>query len=151
MLNPYMWLRFIHVASIAGWLGGFVAIGVMSALAGARAEPQDVRVFVAQVRTLGERLVGPSSGLAILSGLIAMFVGHVPLETWNVWGMIAVVVFVAVGVATMRPALKRIEASAAAGAGPNELRALLRRHRWLLALNTLILLSALWAMVFKPS
>ncbi len=56
-----------------------------------------------------------------------------------------------VGVATMRPMLAPLEAGAESGASPDALRGLLRRHRGLLALNVLILLSALWAMVLKPT
>lgn len=151
MFRLYAWLKFIHVASVAGWLGGFAAIGLMNVLASRRAEPSDVAAFAEQGTLLGARLVGPASGLAILSGIGGMFVGHVPFRAWNVWGMLAVVLFSLVGIATMRPTLARLEAGAESGAPPDELRRLLRRHRGLLALNVLILLSALWAMVLKPT
>ncbi len=150
MLGAYTWLKFIHVVSVAVWLGGFAAIGVMNALAGRRAEPRDAGAFVVQSGALGARLVGPASGLAILSGVAGMVVGHTPLQGWTLWGVLAVVLFIAVGAGMMRPALGRIEAAAETGAAPDEIRMLLRRYQWLLGVNALILLSALWAMVFKP-
>ena len=33
MTNAYGWLKFIHVAATAAWLGGFAAIGVLNVLA----------------------------------------------------------------------------------------------------------------------
>jgi hypothetical protein len=51
----------------------------------------------------------------------------------------------------MRPLLKALTAGAAQELEPAELAPLLRRQRRLIAVNFLLLLSAAWVMVFKPS
>ncbi len=151
MNSLYNWLKLIHIASTAAWIGGFAAIGVLNALATRSAEPKEVATFLRYGRALGAALAGPGSGLALLSGVGAMLVGHVSMPLWILWGIGATVVFIVIGVAGMRPILNRLVAAADAGAGPDELRQLLARQRRLLALNLLVLLSAMWAMVFKPT
>ena len=151
MGDAYSWLKFIHVVAIAGWLGGFAAITILNGVASRQADARDVTIFVAYGQALGARLVGPASGLALLAGVAGMLVGHLSLQTWIVWGIAAVVLFIAIGVIALRPILNRLAAAAAAGASPAELRPLLRRQRLLLVINLLVLLSALWVMVVKPA
>ncbi len=151
MGDAYSWLKFIHVVAIAGWLGGFAAITILNGVASRQADAHNVTHFVAYAQVLGARLVGPASGLALLAGVAGMLVGHLSMQAWIVWGIAAVVLFIAVGVIALRPILNRLAAAAAAGASPAELRPLLRRQRLLLVINLLVLLSALWVMVVKPA
>ena len=151
MLNAYNWLKFIHVASAAGWIGGFGAIGVLNALATRSATPTEVATFLRYGQALGARLAGPASGLALLSGVAAMLVGHLSMPVWIIWGIGVTALFILIGVAGLRPALARLVAAAEADASPEHLRSLLRHQRRLLAVNLLLLLTAFWAMVFKPT
>lgn len=150
MLNLSGWLKFIHVVAIAGWLGGFAAIAVLNGLASRNADARMVAAYLTYAEGLGARLVGPASGLAILTGIAAMFVGHVSMQRWIVWGLVAVALFITIGVTALRPILKRLAGAAQGNAGSEQLRALLGRQRLFLLANLLVLLSALWAMVFKP-
>ena len=151
MLSAYNWLKFIHVAATAAWIGGFGAIAVLNALATRSAEPKEVATFLRYGRALGAWLAGPASGLALLAGVGAMLVGHLAMPVWIIWGIGATVVFILIGVTALRPALTRLVAAADAGSSPDEIRRLLRHQRRLLAVNLLVLLSAVWAMVFKPT
>ena len=151
MLGAYNWLKFIHVTATAGWIGGFAAIAVLNALATRSAEPKEVATFLRYGRALGTWLAGPASGLALLAGVGAMLVGHLAMPMWIIWGIGATVVFILIGVTALRPALTRLVAAADAGSSPDEIRRLLRHQRRLLAVNLLVLLSAVWAMVFKPT
>lgn len=151
MLSAYNWLKFVHVASTAGWLGGFAAIGVLNVLATRSAEPKEVATFLRYGRALGAWLAGPASGLALLTGVAAMLVGHLSMSAWIIWGIGATLLFVLIGALAMRPILTRLVTAAEAGSSPEELRGLLHSQRRLLAVNLLLLLSAVWAMVFKPN
>lgn len=151
MLNAYNWLKFIHVASAAGWIGGFAAIGVLNALATRSASPTEVATFLRYGQALGARLAGPASGLALLSGVGAMLVGHLSMPLWIIWGISVTVLFILIGVVGLRPALARLVAASKAESSAEQLRGLLRHQRRLLAVNLLLLLTAFWAMVFKPT
>jgi uncharacterized membrane protein len=151
MGDAYSWLKFIHVVAIAGWLGGLAAIAILNVVASRQAEAHDVTTFLGYGQALGAWLAGPASGLALLTGVGGMLVGHLSMQAWIVWGIAAVVLFIAIGVIALRPILKRLAAAAVAGAGPAELRPLLRRQRLLLLINLVVLLSALWVMVVKPA
>lgn len=150
MQHAYIWLKFVHVVSIAAWLGGFAAMAVLNGLASRRAEAMEVAGFLRYQQGLGKRLVGPASGLALLTGVAGMFTGHVSMQAWIVWGIAAVIVFILIGVAALRPILNRLTAAAANGASTAELRPLLRRQRLLLGVNLIVLIFATWTMVFKP-
>jgi len=149
-VNTYIWLKFIHVVSTAGWIGGFAAIAVLNILASRNPDPRTIAAFLANAKGLGARLVGPASGLAILTGIAAMLLRHLPAQRWIVWGIVAVALFIVIGVAALRPVLKRLTAATQGGSSSEEVRVLLRRQRFLLTLNLLVLLSAFWAMIFKP-
>jgi uncharacterized membrane protein len=151
MSSGYNWLKFIHVASITGWFGGVAGIAILNILATRNPEAKEVTMFLRYGRALGGTLAGPAAGLALLSGIAATLVGHLSMPLWINWGFGATVVFILIGVAALRPTLNRLVAAAEAGASPDELRGLLQHQRRLLALNLLVLLSAMWAMVFKPA
>src|SRR5262245_55105688 len=128
-MNAYSWLKLIHVVSAAAWIGGFAAIAVLNILAARNADPKTVANFLANAQGLGARLIGPASGLAILSGIGAMLLGRIPVQGWIIWGIIAIALFVVIGVVALRPVLKRLTAAAQGASGSEEMRVLLRRQR----------------------
>ena len=150
MQHMYTWLKFVHVISIAVWIGGFAAMVVLNGLVSRRADAMEVAGFLRYAQGLGKRLVGPASGLALLAGVAGMFINHLSMQAWIVWGIAAVVVFILIGVAALRPTLKRLTVAVAEEANPDEIRPLLRRQRLLFMINLLVLMLATWAMVFKP-
>jgi uncharacterized membrane protein len=150
MLNLYSWLKFIHVASIAVWFGGFAALGFVNIVTSRKPDPAEVSTYLRYGEGLGASLAGPASGLALIAGIAAMVVGHVGMQLWIIWGLVVAGLFILVGVLGMRPVLLRLRAARDAHAGPEELLRLLKRQRLLLLVNLMLLLSAIWAMTFKP-
>ena len=100
---------------------------------------------IAVLNALAIGLAGPGAGLALLSGVGAVLVRYVLMPLWVLWGIGATVVFILIGVAGLRPVLNRLIAPA------HEIRKRLGRQRRLLALNLLVVPSATWAMVFRPT
>ena len=150
MNTAYGWLKFLHVAGVIGWLGGAAALAILNVLTSKRPTAGSVKTFVEYAQGLGARMLGPAAGVALLAGVGTMLVGHLGMPLWIVWAIIATVLFILVGVLMLRPVLQRLTTAAAAGAGEAELSALLRRQRMLMAINLVLLLTALWAMVAKP-
>lgn len=150
MTDAYIWLKFIHVASIAVWFGGFAALGIMNTVASRKADKGEVAHYLLYGQALGARVAGPASGLALIAGVAAMIVGRTGMQPWIAWGFVVFALFAAVGVLGMRPVTKRLIAATEAPPDTGEIRRLLRRQRVLLLTNLLLLLTAVWAMVFKP-
>ena len=149
MSTAYLWLKFLHVASVAVWFGGFAAFSVLNLLVSREPGPAGVKAFLRNGEGLGARLAGPASGLALLTGIGTMITGHTGMPRWITWGLVVMVLFILVGVLGMRPLLRRLRAAVESGQ-TDALPRLLRSQRRLIFLNLLLLLTALWAMVFKP-
>ena len=94
-------------------------------------------------------VIGPAMAVALLAGLwmVGQFgIGFTTL--WIVWGLVAIVIFILIGVvATGRTAAEL--GSVARTSGPNDSRVaeLQGRLRTLGILNILVLVSAVWAMM----
>lgn len=150
MQNTYTWLKFIHVVTVAAWFGGFAALLAMNAVASRTADAGHVASYLRYAKALGPLLIGPASGLAILAGILGMGAGHLGMTPWLMGGMSVVVLFILVGVIGLRPILKQLTDGVARDLGPGELRPMLVRQKRLFVLNLLLLVLAVWAMVFKP-
>lgn len=151
MQQLYPWLKFIHVLSIAGWLGGFITLAVLNGVARRQPDSATVATYLRYSQALGPRLIGPASGLALLSGIAMMMVGHLGVPLWLLWGLIAAALFIAVGVLFLRPLLSRLQSATAAPGPSTDLPHLLARQRLFLWVNAALLASAVWAMVLKPT
>lgn len=151
MFTWYNLFKFLHVVAVVVWIGGLVAVGVLTARL-ARAEDRAVFAAVArQSRFFGAAVLGPTAGVALLAGFAMIGVSGLGFPLWVVWGIGAVVLSVALGATLIRRAGEALgERLAAAAPGDPGVRALQRRLATLNAVNVLLLLSAAWAMVFKP-
>ena len=151
MQDLYIWLKFIHVLSIAAWLGGFAALLVLNGIAARHGESGGLSAYLRYADGLGPRLIGPASGLALLSGILMVPVGHLALSAWVVWGLVAAAVFILIGVGLLRPLLRQLREASADDATPTDVAAVLRKQGIWFLVNLLILASAVWAMVLKPT
>ncbi|HET7604432.1 MAG TPA: DUF2269 family protein [Gemmatimonadales bacterium] len=152
MREIYTWLKFVHVLSVAAWLGGFAALLVLNSITPRHADRGGLSAYLRYAEGLGPRLIGPASGLALLSGLVMVLVGHVGLPLWILWGLAAAVIFILIGVTLLRPLLNQLRKAAAEdGAAPVDVASVLRKQRSWFLVNLIILALAAWAMVLKPS
>jgi UPF0716 family protein affecting phage T7 exclusion len=101
----------------------------------------------------GRAVIAPAAALTLLTGLVRVEQIDVGYGTlWVVWGLAAVVLSIAIGATLIRATnahLRRVAADAAPG--DPRWAALQRRAATLAAINLLLLLSAVWAMEFKPT
>lgn len=149
MGDTYTWLKFVHVASVACWFGGFAALAVLNGVARQQPDATGLATYLRYGQSLGPRLIGPALGLALLSGVLMMVVGHLGMPLWIIWGLSAAALFILVGVVLLRPLLGKLQA--ASGSAASDVASLLVQQRNWLLLNLLILASAAWAMVLKPT
>ena len=104
------------------------------------------------MRFNGMVVIGPASGLTLLAGIVMIAVSGLGVPLWVIWGFAAIIVSVALGIALIGRTNKELR-DVAAAAEPNEprLNALRQRLVTFNIINILVLLSAVWAMVAKPS
>jgi uncharacterized membrane protein len=68
MVNLYGILKFIHVLSVILWLGGIMALSVFVRRATQEHDSRVLSSLLKQVTSYGQKVVGPASGLVLLTG-----------------------------------------------------------------------------------
>jgi uncharacterized membrane protein len=152
MSTVYTLFKFLHIVGAIGWIGGVVTFSILSARI-ARERDQTVLATVTELmRINGMAVIGPASGLTLIAGIVMLAVSELGVPLWVIWGFVAIIVSVALGIALIGRTSKELrEGAATAEPGEARLSALRRRLVVLNSINVLVLLSAVWAMVFKPA
>ncbi len=152
MLLLFETAKFIHILGVVVWVGGVVTIGLLNARV---ARGNDIALVGALGRLsgwLGQWVFGPAALVTLLAGLVTAGVAGISFSSlWIVWGFAAIAVTVALGVTVIRRTNEQLAALLpSAGLSDPRVRRLRLRLARLGAVNLLILLSAIWAMVAKP-
>ncbi|MFN8592587.1 MAG: DUF2269 family protein [Thermomicrobiales bacterium] len=153
MNSLYLLLEFVHVSAVIVWLGGFVTLALLNARLARSGETAAQAAMARQSERFGRTVIGPAMGVALLAGLWMAGQFGIPFTAaWVVWGLIGFVGFIALGVV----GIGRIGAELGAlaqTASPNDPRVAAARRRMslLTVLSGLLMLSVVWAMVFKPT
>jgi uncharacterized membrane protein len=146
-------LKFVHVVSAIVWIGGLVALVTLNARMARAGNGMMMAALGQQSEFFGRSVLGPAMGLTLLAGLATAGVAGFPFTSaWIVWGIAGFVLSIAIGVVAVGRAAASL-ADLAREAGPGDPRVDAARRR-LIALNVaniLLLLSIVWAMVFKPA
>jgi hypothetical protein len=101
---------------------------------------------------LGARVLGPSALVTLLAGLTMVGLTGWRVSLWLGWGLAGVLGSMILGAAVLGPAARRVaDLAAAAWGDPGALRAARRRLSLWGAVNLLLLVSTVWAMVTKPT
>jgi uncharacterized membrane protein len=147
----YTLFKFLHIVGAIGWIGGTITFSILGARV-ARARDQAVLGAITDLmRINGMTIIGPASGLTLIAGFVMVGVSGLGAPLWVIWGFAAIIVSVALGVVLIGRTSKELREAAAAEPGGPRLSALQRRLAVLNSINVLVLLSAVWAMVFKPA
>ena len=153
MESLYPWLKFAHVAAVAVWVGGVFALTVLNARLARMGEPAAVAALGQQSEAFGRTVIGPAMIIVLIAGLWMAGQFGIPFTSlWIVWGLVGFVVFILLGVVALGRTGAELGALART-AGPSDPRvaALRQRISVLSWLNLLVLVSVIWAMVFKPT
>jgi uncharacterized membrane protein len=152
MLTLFSVLKFLHIVAAIVWVGGVITMTFLNVRitrtgsTAAMAALSSVGVFFSQW------VFGPAAGITLLAGIAtALTAGFQMRSLWIIWGFMAILLSIVLGATLTRVTTQRLGALAAT---PNsdgaQLAALQNRLGMLNALNILLLLSAVWAMVSKP-
>jgi putative membrane protein len=153
MDSIYLWLKFLHVAAIVVWVGGTLALVILNMRASGSGDMAQTATMGQLSEFFGRAWIGPAMVVALLAGLgAAGSIGYSFSSLWIVWGIIGLILSVAIGaVAVGRTAGELGEVARTASPTDPRVGALRGRLIALNVVNLLILASVVWAMVFKPT
>jgi uncharacterized membrane protein len=145
--------KFLHILAVIVWVGGVLTVNVLQVLTG-RGHDRAAQASLLRLSDLyGRAVIAPAAALTLLTGLVRVEQINVGYRTlWVAWGIAAIVLSLAIGATLIRATnaeLRRLATDAPAD-NPHW-PTLQRRAATLYGLNLLLLLSAVWAMEFKPS
>lgn len=150
-MNWYLLFKFLHVVFAAAWIGGMLAAFVLHVRLARAADAPALEAAAQNGIVIGRSVIGPAAGLTLITGGVAMWLGHLGFAFWIVWGLAAMVVSMALGATLARRALEALVARlSTAGAADPEVEGLRRRLSMVQGVLLLILVSTVWVMVFKP-
>ncbi len=141
--------KFLHVLAVIVWIGGVLTVNVLQVLV-ARGHDRAAQASLLRLGDLyGRAVIGPAAALTLLTGVVRVEQIGVGYSTfWVAWGIAAIVASIALGATLIRA---NNAALGQLAADDPRWPALLRRAATLYGVNLLLLLSALWAMEFKPT
>lgn len=149
MYNTFL---FLHIVGVIVWIGGALTLTVLN-LRLAREPSAAVRESLSSAgEFFGHTVFGPATALTLLAGIamIGMMGWATPL--WVIWGLGGLFASGFIGsVFVGRSARALTELTRDGGADILQVTALRRRVTLLSLLDLLILLSVVWAMIFKPT
>jgi uncharacterized membrane protein len=143
----------VHVTAAVVSVGGFLTLTVLNARIARAGEPAAAAALGQQSEVFGRTVLGPAMGILLIAGVWMAGQFGIPFtDLWIVWGLIGFVAFILLGVVALGRTGAELGALART-AGPNDPRVAALRQRiavlgWL---SLLVLLSVIWAMVFKPT
>ncbi len=154
MTSLYLLFKFIHVVSVIVWIGGGVAMVTFNALL-ARENDRSAQMTLAHLSSrYGKQVISPAAVITLLAGVF-MVLASPSLSfslLWITWGFVGILGSVLLGALLTARTLRGITALGADGAGDTaRLGALQQRLGLLSFLDLLLLLSTVWAMVYKPT
>ena len=149
----YNLLKFIDVVSIAVWFGGMVTMLILNRLLIGAGDAAAAQSIGRQGRGLSSRLFLPAVAVTLITGVGMVQVNDIGFGTlWIVWGMVGLFVSLYIGAVLTGGTARKLAEQAARGEIDGAGIARVQRRIMLYALvNTLLLLTTIWAMVAKPS
>jgi uncharacterized membrane protein len=141
--------KFLHVLAVIVWVGGVLTVNVLQVLV-SRGDDRAAQTSLLRLGDLyGRVVIAPAAALTLLTGVVRVEQIGVGYGTfWVAWGIVAIVASIALGATLIRATNATLHRLAA---DDPRWPTLLRRVATLYGVNLLLLLSALWAMEFKPT
>ncbi len=152
MNTAYLILKLLHILGVTVWIGGIFALVVLNARLGREGDATMMAALGRQSEFFGRMVLGPAMLVTLLAGLFTAGVARFPFTSlWIVWGIVGFVASILVGVIAVQRAAGNLERIAREGPRDDaRLSAARGRLVTLNAVNLLVLVSIVAAMVFKP-
>jgi uncharacterized membrane protein len=151
--TTYNLFKFLHVAAVIVWVGGLIALTVIPARLARQEGAAATAALGRQAAFYGRSVVGPAAVITLVAGIVMVVVGRLGFnELWIAYGFLGIVVSMGLGGGLLsRLGSQLAELGESDDPDTARIAALQARLRTFNAINVLILLSVVWAMVFKPT
>lgn len=152
MFTLYNLLKFLHVCAVIVWVGAVVTLVVVNARLLREREGVALQLLSRQGELLGKTLIGPSALITLLAGGTLVWRMGIGMPFWISWGLVGFFGSMAIGAGLMqRVGRQLVEQAVSDEPDPVLMAGIRRRMSTLGILNIVVLLSTVWAMVFKPT
>lgn len=144
----FLLLKTVHILSAITAVGANLTYGAWSAFGGR--EPEHLGFALRGIKLVDQRLANPAYGLLLVTGLLMAFLVYSIGTSWILIGLGIYVLLAVGGAAGYGPVLNRlIETVDREGASPAA-RALQARATGIGLFLTVLVIAAVFVMVFKP-
>ena len=153
MINLYSVFKFLHVVAVIVWLGGLFTTTIVTARMAREGNESAMASLMRQSGFIGRSVLGPAAAVALIAGVVMVIDGGIGFGTlWIVWGVGALIVSMGLGATVIRRSGEQLGRLLASERRDEEaVMSLQRRLQTLSVVNMLVLLSAVWTMVTKPT
>ena len=153
MFTFYNLFLFIHIVSVVIWLGGLTTLVILDLQLAREHDAAGIAALSRAGEFFGRAVVGPVAAIAVLAGIAMVLNSHKSFATlWILWGIAGVAASIAFGATAIRGTRERLDEASRAGARDiNRFEALRGQMLRLQAINLVLLVSVVFAMVFKPT
>ncbi len=149
-MTLYLLLKFLHVLAAMVAVGTNATYGLL--LARAHREPAHLAHVRESVRALDRSIANPAYAVVLVTGLLLVWIGPVPLAApWLLSALLLFLLAAVLGLGVLTP-LTRRQSRVLQGQGPQaaEYARLRRRINHISGLAAALVLLILWLMVMKP-
>lgn len=152
-MNAYTFLKFLHVLSVVFWIGGAAGLAFIGWRIAKERNRALLTALLDQGMTYGQRVIAPSAGIVLLSGLALVGIGHIGFGTFWVWfGYGGVLVQFLVGGFLIQKRSRELKLLAGAPSGDDVALVAAARRLWNTQIVYLVLFAiVIAAMVIKPT
>ena len=153
MINAYGVLKFLHVFSVIAWIGGVVALTILTRRIARERNREILVAWLRQATSYGQMVAGPASGIVLLTGAAMVGMAKLGFGTlWVVWGFAAIVLHILLGAILIRKRTAELATLASAATGDDAALLEAGRKLWVVQLIYVTLMaSVIAAMVLKPT
>lgn len=150
-MTTYVIFKYLHILFVVGWLGGGFAMVLLGARAIRARDDADLIRTVRSVVYLAKRVFVPFSVLALVAGLVMVWLADGWADLWVILGLIGFAATAGTGAAVLTPKSERVMALADKdGPSPEAVRG--AREIFSIAQFDMVMLAVVIAdMVLKPS
>jgi uncharacterized membrane protein len=153
VINAYGLLKFLHVLSVIIWVGGITGLAVVTWRVARERNRMALAALLRQSTAFGQGIVGPASGIVLLSGLAMVRLSHIGFGTfWVWWGYGGIAVHGFTGGIFLRKRVAALSEIASAQSGDDAALISAARRLWTTQLVYLLILATVVAvMILKPT
>lgn len=149
MLYPI--IKWLHILAAITAVGSNISYGIWISRASRR--PEALPFTLGGIRLIDNRVANPAYGLLLVTGLLMVFVGRLPLLTtpWLLTALILYALLVLIGLFGYTPTLKQqIQLLESKGSTSSEYQAVARRSTTLGVVLVVLAVAIVFLMVVKP-